>query len=117
MTWDEIDLQAGAWTVPASRMKAGEEHTVALSPRAVEVLKGQVGQDERFVFPSTMPTSDGQARPLSNMAMLTLLDRLGMRDRTTVHGLCRSTFSTWAYDTASARPDVIEACLAHREAD
>jgi len=34
-----------------------------------------------------------------------------------VHGLCRATFSTWAYDTAAARPDVIEACLAHSEAD
>jgi hypothetical protein len=27
-----------------------------------------------------------------------------------------ATFGTWAYDTAAARPDVIEACLAHREA-
>ena len=34
-----------------------------------------------------------------------------------MHGLCRATFSTWAYDTAAARGDVIEACLAHREAD
>lgn len=40
-----------------------------------------------------------------------------MREQTTVHGLCRATFSTWAYDTAAARPDVIEACRAHREAD
>ena len=54
---------------------------------------------------------------MSNMAMLTVLTRLGARDRTTVHGLCRATFSTWAYETAAARPDVIEACLAHREAD
>ena len=59
--------------------------------------------------------SAGQA--LSNMAMLTLLKRMGMRHATTVHGLCRATFSTWAYETAAARPDVIEACLAHREAD
>jgi integrase len=49
--------------------------------------------------------------------MLSLLDRLGVRDRTTVHGLCRATFSTWAYEGAAARGDVIEACLAHREAD
>jgi len=40
-----------------------------------------------------------------------------MRDRTTVHGLCRATFSTWAYETAAARGEVIEACLAHREED
>jgi len=34
----------------------------------------------------------------------------------TVHGF-RATFSTWANETAAARPDVIEACLAHREGD
>ena len=51
------------------------------------------------------------------MAMLAVLGRLGVRDRTTVDGLCLATFSTWAYETAAARPDVIEACLAHREAD
>jgi len=49
------------------------------------------------------------------MAMLTALGRMGLRDRTTVHGLCRSTFSTWANETGAARPDVIEACLAHEE--
>jgi hypothetical protein len=54
---------------------------------------------------------------MSNMAMLAVLDRLEIRDRTTVHGLCRSTFSTWAYETNAARGDVIEACLAHKEQD
>jgi integrase len=51
------------------------------------------------------------------MAMLNLLDRVGVRDKTTVHGLCRSTFSTWANDKGVARPDVIEACLAHKDDD
>jgi hypothetical protein len=51
------------------------------------------------------------------MAMLAVLDRLGVRDQTTVHGLCRSTFSTWANETGVARPDVVEACLAHEEAN
>jgi hypothetical protein len=54
---------------------------------------------------------------MSNMAMLAVLDRLQMRGATTVHGLCRSTFSTWANETGAARPDVIEACLAHKEQD
>jgi hypothetical protein len=49
--------------------------------------------------------------------MLTLLNRMSMRHATTVHGLCHATFWTCAYETAAARPDVIEACLAHREAD
>jgi integrase len=117
-TWGEIDLEAATWLVPSSRMKSSgkehaEEHLVHLSTRAVAILKGQLGQHATIVFPSTMLAD----RPLSNMAMLAMLDRLGVRDQTTVHGLCRATFSTWAYDTAAARPDVIEACLAHREAD
>ena len=53
---------------------------------------------------------------MSNMAMLAVLDRLGTRDKTTVHGLARATFSTWANETGAGRPDVIEAVLAHQEA-
>jgi hypothetical protein len=73
---------------------------------------GQVGQSEAIVFPSPMDL----ARPQSNLAMLATLDRLGVRAQTTVHGLCRATFSTWAYHTAAARPEVIERCLAHGDA-
>ena len=49
--------------------------------------------------------------------MLELLKRMGINDRTTVHGLCRATFSTWANETGTARSDVVEACLAHGEAN
>lgn len=100
-------------------MKANEPHTVYLSPRAAEVLRGQRGQDTRPVFPSpmTMDRDEGDRKPLSNMALLTLLGRMGYRGRTTVHGLCRATFRTWANETSAARPDVIEACLAHEESN
>lgn len=111
--WSEIDLDQSTWTIPAARMKAGEQHVAHLGARALALLEGQRGLDKRWLFPS--PMLDG--KPLSNMAMLTLLDRMGERTRTTVHGLCRATFSTWAYETNAARPDVIEACLAHRESD
>lgn len=120
-TWSELDLAliaedgtpAPVWVIPGARMKAGEQHVVALSTQAVSVLRGQIGLDVNYIFPSPVLTG----RPMSNMAMLAVLDRMGMRDRTTVHGVCRATFSTWANETAVARPDVIEACLAHREAD
>lgn len=111
--WSEFDLDAAIWEVPKERMKAKAAHAVALSPRAVEILKGMQGMDRRFVFPSPMREN----RPMSNMAMLTTLDRLGYRERTTVHGLARATFSTWANETGASRPDVIEACLAHAEGD
>lgn len=115
--WSEFDLQAGIWRLPPARMKAGEEHLVHLAPRAVELLQAQAGQHDRWVFPSVMARADGTVPPMSNMAMLTLLKRMGVRERTTVHGLCRASFSTWANETGAARPDVIEACLAHREGD
>jgi len=94
-------------------MKGGEAHTVALSERARQLLAEQRALGTTYVFASPMDAT----KPLSNMAMLTLLRRMRYADRTTVHGLCRASFSTWSNETAAARPDVIEACLAHREAD
>jgi integrase len=116
--WSEIDLEARTWLMPAERIKASgedkaEPHLVHLSERAVEILRGQLGRHLALVFPSTMEAD----APQSNVAMLAVLDRMGERQRTTVHGLCRATFSTWAYEMNAARPDAIEACLAHREAD
>lgn len=111
--WPEFDLNEGTWTIPASKMKAGEPHVVYLSKRAREIVREQIGADNLYIFPSPMKLR----QPLSNMALLATLDHLEMRGKTTVHGLCRATFSTWAHETAAARPDVIEACLAHREQD
>lgn len=117
LRWSELDLGGALWRCPAERMKAGEDHVAHLVPRALELLTGQEGQDDELVFPSPMRMPDGRGSMLSNMAMLVTLDRMGYRDRTTVHGVCRATFSTWANETGASRPDVIEACLAHREAD
>jgi integrase len=113
-TWDEIDAQAGTWRIPGSRMKGGEEHVVYLCPRALEIVESmRMFQGEPWVFPSPVD----REKAMSNMAMLVLLKRMGYADNTTVHGVCRASFSSWANDTGATRPDVIEACLAHREAD
>jgi len=111
MTWDEISLAGDVWTVPGNRMKAGEPHVVYLSDPARAVLARVRGLSDRHVFRS--PAGD---KSLSYMALLMQLERMGMRDRTTVHGL-RASFSTWAYEGDKARADVIEATLAHSEAD
>ncbi len=105
-TWDEVDTEAGVWLIPGERMKGGEAHTVFLPPRAIEIAaEMREQQGDPFIFPSPID----RKKPLSSMAMLTVLRRMGLADCTTVHGLCRSSFSTWANDTAVARPDVIEA--------
>jgi integrase len=96
-TWNEIDLKAKVWTVPAERMKAGKEHRIPLSDRTVEILTGLSRHGKR-VF------------PLSNMAMLELLR--GMRPGTTTHGF-RSSFRTWASEATSFPHEVCEQALAH----
>ncbi len=105
--WCEFDLNAGLWTVPAERMKAGAEHRVPLSSRARDLLASLPRvSDSAYVFPGAR-----RGRPLSNMAMLELLR--GMRGRgATVHGF-RSTFRDWAAERTAYPSDVVELALAH----
>jgi integrase len=105
--WAEVDLDKKIWTVPASRMKAGREHRVPLSSRAVAILhKLQKLRSADFVFP-------GQARnkPLSDMAMEMVLRRMKL-ENVTVHGF-RSSFRDWAGNETSYPRDLIETALAH----
>lgn len=113
--FDEFNLDTSIWRIPPERMKAGEEHIVNLSPPALAIIKSQQANpnaDPRWVFRS--PTLNG--KPLSNMALLILLRRMELNEKTTAHGL-RASFSTWANEAGRYRVDVIEACLAHREGD
>jgi integrase len=102
-TWAEIDLDAATWTIPGARMKAGREHVVPLSDRAIEILR-KLERAGELVFPGAKAD-----RPLSNMALAMMLRRL--RDGVTVHGF-RSSFRDWAGERAYPR-DVVEAALAH----
>ena len=105
--WDEIDLRAKVWTVPAERMKAGKEHRVPLSDRAVAILNElQQARVSDFVFPGFK-----RACPLSNMAFAAVLRRM-KADNVTVHGF-RSSFRDWAGDQTGFARDVVEAALAH----
>lgn len=102
----------------SSGKEKAESHTVHLSARALEILKGLQALKLSTAVVCHSPRAID--KPMSNMAMLTLLGRMGQmgrRDHTTVHGLCRATFGTWANETGAARPDVIEACLAHEESN
>src|SRR3546814_20941171 len=48
--WDEVDLEKAIWTITATRMKAGKEHRVPLSPRAVEILQATPGLGKEWLF-------------------------------------------------------------------
>ena len=106
--WTEFDLVAGLWTIPAERMKARREHRVALSERALSIVKElSEARSSEYVFPGQKP-----GKPLSNMAMLMLLDRMGRRGAVTSHGF-RSTFSDWASEVSPYSAELRETALAH----
>lgn len=108
--WSEIDFEARVWSIPASRMKSRRPHRVPLSGRALSVLESVKGKHERFIFPGP----SGQ-RPLSSMALLALLHRMGKTADTTTHGF-RSAFRDWAAETTSFPAEVVEMSLAHATA-
>lgn len=120
--WAEIDLEEKLWTIPLDRIKDRKHRTepfrVPLSARAIEILQ-EMGKAKvsKFVFPG------GGEKPLSNMAMLTLLKRMnsGEKPRWTdaatgkpivVHGF-RATFRTWAEEKSNFPHAIVEEAMGH----
>ena len=115
MTWDEVDVGAKVWTLPAERMKAKQIHRVPLSKQAIAILKQQRGQHDTLVFPSVRDRA-----PLSDMTLTALLRRVeavsDVADRTaTAHGF-RSSFRDWCSEKGYPR-DLAERALAHSVAN
>jgi integrase len=105
--WDELDLASSVWTVPAHRMKAGYEHRVPLSRRALKIVKTlHETRDGDFVFLGQKP-----GKSLSVMALEMVLRRMKV-DAVTVHGF-RSSFRDWAAECTNFTNEVCEAALAH----
>jgi integrase len=109
-TWDEIDLGAKLWTIPASRMKAGSAHQVPLADEVITLLKSLPRDDANpHLF------RGARAKKLSDMAMLQCLR--GIRDDgATVHGF-RAAFSTWAREQTDYAHEIVEAALAHTQSN
>lgn len=104
---DEFDLEEALWTIPAERMKAGRDHEVPLSARAVEIVRAAMQQST-----SALVFEGGRAgKGISDTAMVKALRAAGAGDAT-LHGL-RSSFRDWAGDKTSYQRDVAEAALAH----
>jgi integrase len=97
--WEEFDLDAKLWVIPAARTKRDREHRVPLSDTAVAIVRAMevVRQDDR-VF------------AINHDAMRVLLREL--RPETTVHGF-RATFRTWAGGCTTHSRDVCEQALGH----
>ena len=103
--WTEINISSQLWVIPADRMKAGQEHRVPLSDRALQILAEARQRDDGsgFVFPR-----NGREIPswkLSNLAR-------DLELNTTLHGT-RSSFRTWCAESGVPR-ETAELCLSHR---
>lgn len=126
--WNEFDLDAKLWVIPAERMKMKREHRVPLTDSVVDLLKRrQATKVSAYVFPGIK-----ENRPLSNMAMTNLIRRLhddlceaekesgieakGWVDKEgriiTAHGF-RSSFRDWAAEVTNYPGEMAEIQLAH----
>jgi integrase len=114
MTWGEVDLDAGIWTVPAERMKMGIAHRIPLPTTAVDILKGRARKSnchaDAFVFAGQKP-----GKPLSQMAMTMVLRRMKL-GHYTVHGM-RSSFRDYMGEMTDHPESVVEQALAHQIGD
>jgi len=103
--WSEVDVGTATWTVPAERMKAGREHRVPLSPRAMELLQAlPTFEGTDLIFPSV------RGGPLSDMSLSAVTRR--MKVDAVPHGF-RSSFRDWAAESTAYPREVAEAALAH----
>jgi integrase len=89
-------------------MKAGREHRIPLSARAVAIVKEMLaGRQCAFVFPD--PTGK---KGMSNGALLAVIKGMPQYAAYVPHGM-RSTFRDWAAETTSIANETLELALAH----
>ncbi|MCY4123476.1 MAG: site-specific integrase [Acidobacteria bacterium] len=111
-TWEEMDLDALVWTVPAARTKAGRQHRVPLSSRAVELLNEarRLGADSIGLAPAELVFPGRRGKAIRDATLSGLLQQLGIG--AVPHGF-RSSFRDWAAERTDHPREVIEAALAH----
>ena len=104
-TWDEIDIDAATWTIPAHRMKQSRAHRVPLSPAALAVLDRakRHSHGKGLVFPS----SRGKAMSDGTVSKLLRENEIDA----VPHGF-RSSFRDWCAEQNIDR-QLAEMCLAH----
>ncbi|MGZ4959538.1 MAG: tyrosine-type recombinase/integrase [Methylomonas sp.] len=113
--WAHFDLDLAEWRYTVT--KTDTAHIVPLATQAVEILQElyALTGHGRFVFPSAR-TPNG-SRPMSDVALLAALRRMGFsKDEATVHGF-RALARTVLDEVLGFRPDFIEHQLAHAVRD
>lgn len=113
--WSEFDLDAGIWTIPASRAKMRREHRVPLPAQAIAIIEGlkPLTGHSRFLLPHI---SDPR-RCMSENTLNAALRRMGYsQDDMTAHGF-RASAATLLNESGKWSPDAIERALAHQDED
>jgi integrase len=113
--WAEIDLAGAVWAIPAAKMKMRADHIVPLSRQALAILAAlhPFTGGGRYVFPN----GHSPARPMSDVALLAALRRLGYsKEQMTAHGF-RAMARTLLDEVLRSRIDLIEHQLAHEVRD
>lgn len=111
--WQDIDLPAKEWRIPAEHMKMREGHIVPLSKQALTLLTEihEISGKSVYVFPS----QNRQKNPImsENTIGNILKKKMGYEGKMVGHGF-RALAST-ALNEMGFTPDVIERQLAHAE--
>lgn len=107
--WEEVDMEAREWKIPASRMKMNRDHTVPLSDEAIAILEMMkpLSGNREFIFQSRLKPT----QPMNSQTVNASLNIAGFSGILVSHWL-RSIAST-ALNEQGSPPDVIEAALAH----
>jgi integrase len=107
--WEEFDIEAGRWNIPAERMKMRTPHIVPLAKQAgetLEILRSLSGESE-WLFPGDRNAK----KSMSNNTILKALERMGYKGRMTGHGF-RGLASTILHEQGYPH-EHIELQLAH----
>jgi integrase len=111
MEWAEIDFQKAVWTIPITKMKMRQPHSVPLSRQTLAILNEMrsLSGSGRYVFPSIRT----RARPISDNTINAALRRMGYsKEQMTAHGF-RTSASSLLNESGKWNPDAIERALAH----
>ncbi len=114
--WDEIDLEARVWTIPADRMKAKRAHRVPLSTQAQVVLQeakegvAKRRKRRKDYNPNGLVFPHPSGKPLSGNALPDRVRKDGLQ--CVPHGF-RSSFRDWAAEMHPTLWAATELSLAH----
>jgi integrase len=111
MEWAEVNFDKAVWTIPVTKMKMRQPHSVPLSRQALAILQAMrsLSGSGRYLFPSIRT----RARPISENTINAALRRMGYsKEQMTAHGF-RTSASSLLNESGKWNPDAIERALAH----